>query len=608
MKIRLIRVTRLPILLAYAIENFILKTQKTYALLFAFACLLVSCANPIPPEGGPRDQTPPKLDSLASTRNFQTRFQKQTIVLAFDEWVELKDAFNQVVISPPLEHRPEIVRKKKTIQVKFDEREILRDSATYVVNFGEAIRDLTEGNVAPIVFVFSTGDYIDSLSVEGKVVDAYTAKPVENVLFMLYENRADSVVRKDRPFYFARTNKEGAFKVSNVKSGKFKAFALLDQNLNYRFDNDAEKIAFLDSALIMRDEVVEIPDSLALDSLAQDSVAVDSISQDSTVLDTSLAVADTIISLSQLLPQALTMKLFEEEKPLFLRSKDVNTYGLVKLTFNREPYDARVTFDSVGQAVFFETEKDTIRLWYELETDTDWNVYVQRDTSVDTVAVKTGLKENFLSTASLKASLKPGGPPVKQAPGTPFSVMFNHPLAAFDPGSIKVLEDSVKTEVRPAVRIDSVEKRKLLIDFPWKDGRPYEIRLLPGAGTDLFGLVNADSTSRNFIAGAVKDFGTLTLIVKNLRPDTAYVIRLLDKNDAPLRTYPVSGSDSFQTTLNFFPPGAYTLEVIEDLDRNGRWTTGNYDLHRQPERVQRKVLEELRANWELESEIDAGFQ
>ncbi len=586
---------------------FILKIQTTYALLFAFGCLLVSCANPIPPEGGPRDQTPPKLDSLASTRNFQTRFQKQDIVLAFNEWVELKDAFNQVVISPPLEHRPQIVRKKKTIQVLFDEREVLRDSATYVINFGEAIRDLTEGNVAPIVFVFSTGDYIDSLTVEGKVVDAYTAKPVENVLFMLYENLADSVVRKDRPFYFAKTDKEGAFKVSNVKSGKFKAFALLDQNLNYRFDSDAEKIAFLDSALIVSGEVPDVPDSLAVDSLALDSVAVDSMAQDSIVSDTLAVAADSVVSPKPLSPKGLVMRLFEEQKPLFLRSKDVNTYGLVKLTFNRDPFDARVTFDSVGQTVFFETEKDTIRLWYNVETDDPWNVYVQRDTITDTVAVRTGLKESFLATATLKAAAPAGGPPVKQPPGTPFPVVFNHPLVAFDAGGIKVLEDTTGTEVQPNLQIDAVERRKLLINFPWKDGKSYEIRVLPGAVTDLFGLVNADSTSRKLTAGAAKDFGTLTLKVKNLDSTMAYVIRLLDKSDAPLRTYPVSGTDGFQTTLNFFPPGTYTLELIEDLDRNGRWTTGNYDLHRQPEPVQRKILEELRANWELESEIDAGF-
>ena len=580
---------------------------------------------------------PPKLDTLNSTRNFQTRFKKQTIVLAFDEWVELRDAFTQVVVSPPLEHRPEIVRKKKTIQLRFDEREVLRDSATYVINFGQAIRDLTEGNAAEIVFVFSTGDYIDSLSVEGRIVDAYTAKPVENVLFMLYENLADSVVRKERPFYFTRTDKEGNFKVSNVKSGRFKAFALLDQNLNYRYDSDAEKIAFLDEPLLLGSLADEVfADTVDTGGIAQDSVALDSVQQDSVLVETPVQdtiapdtllpdspIPDTTLAespesdtafvpagLATSRPRPINMRLFEEEKKLFLRSKDVNTYGVVKLTFNRSPYDANVTTDSLGQTLFIETEKDTIRLWYDLETDdVPWNVYVQRDTLTDTVAVRTGLKSAFLGRASLATSARPAtGPPAKQPPGTPFAVVFNHPLTAFDMAQIKVLEDTSRTLVQPNVYIDPEEKRKLWIAFPWKDELMYEIRLLPAAVTDMYGLTNADSTSRNFIAGAAKDFGTLTLKVNNLRPDTAWVIRLLDKNDVEQRVFQVDGTDSFQTTLHHFPPGSYVLEIIEDLDRNGRWSTGNYDLHLQPERVLRKTLDELRSNWELESEIDAAFE
>jgi hypothetical protein len=562
-------------------------------LLIAYS-LLTGCANPIPPEGGPRDKTPPHLDSLRSTPNFQTHFKKQTIVLAFDEWVELKDVFNQVVISPPLERRPDIVRKKKTIQVSFGENEVFRDSATYVINFGESIRDLTEGNVAPVVFVFSTGDYIDSLSVEGKIVDAWTGKPSENVLFMLYENLADTVVRKERPFYFARTDKEGRFKVNNVKSGTFKAFALSDQNLNYRFDSDAELIGYPDSLILLKGLEKTKTDSLVLDTLWQDTLR-----QDSTIL-----LADSLRQPTTPAPN-LEIRIFFEEKQLFLRAKEVNRYGLAKLTFNREPYDARLTFDSLGQTVVFENIKDTIQLWYNLEADTAWNIYFQRDTLIDTILVKSGLRANFMNTARLVAKSKPG-PPVRLAPGKPFAVSFSHPLTGFDLANIRLLEDTTRVVVQPRIRLDSMSRRDLMVDFNWKEGLSYELRLLPGSVTDMFGLSNTDSTSWKFIAGLEKDYGTLTLSVKNLKPDTAYVIRVLDK-DIPLQTFKAMGVDSFHTSLPRLMPTTYTIEVIEDLDRNGRWTTGHYDLHRQPERVYRKTLEQLRANWELEAEVDAGL-
>ena len=565
-------------------------THISWKLLLLAAIIFSACANPIPPEGGPRDTTPPGLDSLNSTRNYQTRFVKQTIVLAFDEWVELRDAFTQIVISPPLEHRPQIVRKKKTIQVSFDEREVLRDSATYVINFGQAIRDLTEGNVAPIVFVFSTGDYIDSLSVPGTIADAYTGKAEENVLFMLYENLSDSVVYKDRPFYFARTDKEGRFNVTNVKGGSFKAFALFDQNLNYRFDSDVEKIAFLDSILLVQGSSPAPGDSLPAGPPA-------------------LPLSDSAAAVAYPGTPALALRLFEEEKPLFLQTNETGTYGTIKLIFSREPYDAVVYFDSIGQEVYQEMDKDTIRLWYSAEPDTtDWKVYVRRDTFVDTVLVSAGLKASFPGTTTLE--LAPAAPPGanRQAPGSPYALTFNHPLAALDSLRIKVFEDSSRLEVKPKLYLDTVERRRLLVDYPWKEGKSYEVSIAAGAVTDIFGLVNADSLGRSFTTSLAKDFGTLTLKVSNLDTGKAYLLRLLDKNGGLVQAFRPDGVNTFQQTLKFLMPGLYELEVIEDLDRNGRWTTGSYHLRRQPERVQRKALEELRANWEMESAIDAAFR
>jgi len=568
-------------------------------MLLALGCLLFGCANPVLPEGGPRDTEPPKLDTLRSTRNFQTRFKKQDIVLAFDEWVELRDVFTQVVISPPLAKRPNIVRKKKTIQVIFDKDEVLRDSATYVINFGQAIRDITEGNVNPIIFVFSTGDYIDSLSVEGKITDAWTGKPVDKTLFMLYENLADSVVYKERPFYFALTDKDGNFKLNNVKSGRFKAVALTDLNLNYRFDSDAEQIGFLDSVLVLGREVVldsvlvEV-DSVQLDSLPSDSLSI-----------TPNELAGTGKPPTPPVPK-VNIQLFAADKPLFMRSKEATKYGQVKLTFNQPPGGAKVSFDSVGQVAVFENDKDTLRLWYHHPVqDTAWRVYVQRDTSVDTVLVKNGLRAGFLAGAKLTTATKQTGQPIRLTPGQPLRIQFNHPLASFDIANIRLLEDTTKTAVQPLLVIDSTEQRSLLVSFPWKEGVGYELQVLTGGVTDLFGLRNADSIGQKLTLGLRKDFGTLTLKVTQLDNAKAYVIHLLDKPDSPLplRKWTVANAADFEVKLDLLPPATYTVELIEDLDRNGRWTTGSYDLHRQPERFVRKTLEELRANWELEAEV-----
>ena len=171
--------------------------------------------------------------------------------------------------------------------------------------------------------------------------------------------------------------------------------------------------------------------------------------------------------------------------------------------------------------------------------------------------------------------------------------------------NIRLLEDSIKTVVQPRLSIDSVEKRSLLVHFPWKEGANYELQVLNDGVTDLFGLRNADTIVQKIAIGLRKDFGTLTLKATRLDSSKAYVIHLLEKPDAPpLRQWEVSNSAEFKVKLNLLPPAIYTVELIEDLDRNGRWTTGSYDLHRQPERIVRKTLEQLRANWELEATVE----
>ena len=126
-----------------------------WCILSALVYMLTSCATPTTPTGGPRDEAPPVIDTALSTPNFQTKFLKQDISLTFNEWVQLEDVFNQVIISPPLQYKPEIYVKKKSVVIGWDDRETLRENVTYTFNFGESVKDLTEKNPAEkLRFVF----------------------------------------------------------------------------------------------------------------------------------------------------------------------------------------------------------------------------------------------------------------------------------------------------------------------------------------------------------------------------------------------------------------------------------------------------------------------
>ncbi|RME10590.1 MAG: hypothetical protein D6816_03105, partial [Bacteroidetes bacterium] len=141
----------------------------------------------------------------------------------------------------------------------------------------------------------------------------------------------------------------------------------------------------------------------------------------------------------------------------------------------------------------------------------------------------------------------------------------------------------------------------------WKEGRSYTLSLLPGAVTTFFGISNADTLVRTFKTQLRKDFGSLTLRVKDLSANKNYVVRLLSSQKEVFATT-VSGKEEAVIRKGALAPGIYEVEIIEDLDNNGKWTTGNYDEHRQPERLFRKALEQMRANWELDVAIEPTFE
>lgn len=513
------------------------------------------CANIVPPQGGPKDETPPQLVKEKSTLNFQTNFQKQRIELTFDEWVQIQDAFNQVVISPPLQYPYELTLKGKTARFDFSTKEELRPDATYTINFGEAIKDLTERNPADnLRFVFSTGPFIDSLQLKGTIVDARTAEPVKGALFMLYDNLSDTVVRTERPFYFARADEKGQFQIDNIKAGTFKGFALADGDLNYLFNQPSEKIGFPDDFIVMNDSTPSV-----------------------------------------------TIRLFDNKQPITLLDDNAKQYGVLKLTFNQPPANLALTYSDIGQKVVYEYDRDTLKVWYDSPSDQRWEFYVRQDTFLnDTAKVAALDRAKFLSGARLSDLNK--APNIRLNPSQPLQFNFNYPLAGFDPALIHLYEDTIRKEVTPVMEIDSAVQRKLTLTFPWKEGVPYELQFLPGALTDLYGLHN-DTITKKLQVAQRKDFGTIRLVADSLEAGVYLVLRLTGQDGSLVKEIQTLGRTAFTQTIPALNPSQYNLEVITDWNKNGRWDSGDYDAHLQPEPIEINKLEPLRANWDLEVRV-----
>ena len=174
-------------------------------LLTAF--LAQRCANAVAPTGGPQDTTPPVVvEAVPENRNIN--FTGKKIEITFDEYITLENANQNVMISPPMTEKPDIKLKNKTVVIKF--KEDLASNTTYTINFGQAIKDLHEGNAfKDYVYSFSTGDVIDTLSIAGKVLNAEDKKPVEDVYVTLYaadRDNLDSLPLTTKPNYITKTD------------------------------------------------------------------------------------------------------------------------------------------------------------------------------------------------------------------------------------------------------------------------------------------------------------------------------------------------------------------------------------------------------------------
>lgn len=557
--------------------------MKKLSIVIAVA-MLAACARPVAPEGGPKDAAPPKVVPAKSTPNNATRFTGRSFELAFDEWVTLQEVGTQVLVSPPLAKRPEVTLKGRTVTFRFDKDEVLRPNTTYTINFGNAVKDLHEGNAAQdLRFVFSTGDFLDSLSVSGIVVDAFTNDPVENITVLLYDNLEDSVVYRERPYYMARTDKSGQFQIPNVRTGIFKCVAIDDADQNLKWNGEAERIGFPASNFTVQ--------------------------------------ADS-------LRPTPAIRLFQSAPAMRLLAQSATQYGLIRLGYGQSPDTVALQPDAPGIRWLRTQEQDTLVIWYDNPDSTAWKLIA----GTDTIAVRALARTAFLQQHRLVFGDEPVAgtgrgrgrnaqptAPVPQAPlppprtinvraGKPVLIPFNAPIAEVDTTLCRFLVDSL--DVRDfALALDSAADPSVLrLDSDWQGGQRCTLTLLPGALTDFWGTTNADTLIRVFIVPSEKQLATLALVFENLKPGTPYIARLMSGNKAEEAYFFTADEPTNRLVLAGLVPAAYSVQLIEDTNGNRRWDPGDYLARQQPERVFLKKLDPLRANWEVEVTVQAATE
>ena len=533
--------------------------QKIYFIVlfivFGFLFSITGCAKRGTITGGLKDTIPPKIIG-SSPENYKTNFTGNEIKIVFDELIKVKDITKQLIISPPMKDAPIIVPQgsaSKFISIKI--QDTLQPNTTYSFNFGQSITDNNEGNpYSQFKYVFSTGSYIDSLTVVGKIKDAYNQTPDNFVSVMLYDAKTfkDSTVYKETPLYVTNTlDSLKVFALENLKESEYYIVALKDKNGNNKFDPKSDKIGFLKDPIKTPTEI-----AYQLELFAEKPA-------------------------------------FKAEKPIqqttnkYFMAFNGNTQNLkVKAKAGSKDIDVRVAkFPTVG--------KDSIQLFVpKIESDSI-EFFVENDNySKSFVSKYKELKE----TDTLSIQMKQRG---NLKFREKYILTSTTPLVEFDTTKMKLLnKDSSAVAFTTAYK---EFEQELHFDFKKEESEKYTLEILPGAVIDFYGKSN-DTLIQKINTNTYADYGNLRVNLKNVNR-FPIIVELLDSK-ANIMASQVSTQD---TTLNFdlIDPMLYTIRVIYDDNANGEWDTGNFLEKRQAEQIVYFPKEiDVRANWDVDQEFD----
>ncbi|MEI6816513.1 MAG: Ig-like domain-containing domain [Bacteroidota bacterium] len=538
--------------------------MKIFRNIFAALIILYfySCANMVAPNGGPKDATPPKF-VRAYPDTFSTHFNSDEIRIDFNEYIQLKDEMNQVVISPPMEKQPDIKFNKKRITLKFKEK--FKDSTTYNINFGNSISDNHEGNVRDgFQYVFSTGAYVDSLSLSGRCLFAKDLKAEKGILVMLYRDLYDSIPAKRKPDYFTKTDSAGYYKISNIKEGTYKLIALKDFNNNYLFDQSNEVVGFRNNPIFI------------------------------TKNDTA-----NLFIFEQLKAKQYLLKAACEE------------FGKLFFAFNKPLKDFKVDFlnypkEDAANAYFeYSMNRDTVVYWFtKCSLDTMKMMLFDGTKALDTLNIHIKPKEpKKKGEKVMKFTLGLSSNPVPNqliAPQDVFQLLASHPLTGVDTNKFILKEDSIVIKGFTISSLDSTNK-KLTISYPWKEDSTYNLSFPRGTFHDIHGLTNDTTVNFSFKIKSSRNFGNFKLKFKAPKANTNFIIQLLNEKEEVVQQNMVN-SDAL-IKYNFLNPGKYKVKLIYDANANDKWDTGDYYLHLQPERITYcKEIFTIRANWDIDAD------
>ena len=530
------------------------KIQSLFLIVLVLS--FSQCAKKGRPDGGPKDEDAPLF--VTANPPYETiNFDKNEINIYFNEYIKLKDLSKQLIISPPLNpENPPLISPQgspsKYINIQI--LDTLLENSTYIFDFGNSVQDNNESNTLErFKYVFSTGAYIDSLTLSGSVKNSFKSESVENIKLLLYRLDSaytDSAVYNRKPDYVTSTLDSSNYEFSNLRKGNYLLVALNDARSDYVFNPKTDEIGFLKDTI----------------SLPRDSI-----------IKTELSI-------------------FKEELPYtFRRGKEIRKGQLI-FGYQGKPSNIKIENlsavpDNFQTIIFPEKDKDTLNLWHSPIEKDSLIFKISNNNIIDTITV--ALRKKQLD--SLTVTKITGG--VLNIKDTLF-FSTNNPIIKIDTSKINFVHtDSIYITYKAFI---SKKESSVGFLFEKKFKTSYKLNLYPDALVDIFETSN-DTVTSQFRTRSIEDYGEISLAIQN--PEKVpVIIQLTDINDVTVAQE--TSSENKTISFNYLIPKKYKIRIIYDTNNNGKWDTGNYLEKKQPEPVQYfPEVQEIRPNWVLNEVI-----
>lgn len=624
------------------------------ALLF-LVVLLMACANIGTPDGGPYDETPPRV-VRTSPRFGATSTKATKIVLEFDENIQLSNAMDKVVISPPQANQPEIEASGKKITIRL--RDSLVANATYTIDFSDAISDNNEGNpMGDYAFAFSTGETVDTFQMSGHVLDASNLEPIKGMLVGLYTMEGDTPlpdsVFRTKPFErVSRTDSRGHFVVKGVAPGNYRVFALQDQDQNFMLSQKSEMLAFSSRVVSPSAQPDIRPDTIWHDSIHYDSIIHTPYTHfypDDIVLLAFQESRQNRALLKSERPQLEKFTLYFTAPDTTLpvirglnfdaadafvieknATNDTLTYWIRdSLIYNNDSLELALTYratDTLGQLLphtdtltlasrvsYGRVQKQRQQAWeeyakqYRKDYKQDQKEKRRQEEAEDEEAgvPKADRKkkrkekiddEDIVVPPMPESFLEVRASHTSMSPDQNYTMTFPEPIDTAYATSFHFAEviDTTAHERPFLLQRVAGKVNAYRLYAEWQPEAEYELLIDTGAVVSIYGKRMA-GTKRRLKIKSLDEFSTL--FVRLQQADPSAVVQLIDQSDKVVKQCKAkNGAADFY----FLNPGEYYLRTYYDRNGDGEWTTGEYDARQQAEEVfYYPDRLNLRAQWEV---------